>query len=74
MPDLVGTDLQTAQDTIQTYCVFLTVSHDLLGTRNQVLDSNWIVCDQNVAAGQQVTGEVEGSIDFGVVKREEGCP
>ncbi|SSC25188.1 PASTA domain-containing protein [Klenkia terrae] len=74
MPDLVGTDLQTAQDTIQTYGVFLTVSHDLLGTRNQVLDSNWIVCDQNVAAGQQVTGEVEGSIDFGVVKREEGCP
>ncbi|GAA4314107.1 hypothetical protein GCM10023162_20340 [Klenkia terrae] len=39
-----------------------------------MLDSNWIVCDQNVAAGQQVTGEVEGSIDFGVVKREEGCP
>ena len=74
MPDLVGTDLQTAQDTIQTYGVLLTVSHDLLGTRNQVLDSNWIVCDQNVPAGQQVTGEVEGSIDFGVVKREEGCP
>jgi hypothetical protein len=74
MPALVGVDLQTAQDTIQTYGVFLTVSHDLLGTRNQVLDSNWIVCDQNVAPGAQVTGEVEGSIDFGVVKREETCP
>ena len=74
MPDLVGTDLQTAQNTVQTYGVFYSVSHDLLGSRNQVLDSNWVVCDQNVPAGQQVTGAVEGSIDFGVVKREETCP
>ncbi|SDH14778.1 PASTA domain-containing protein [Klenkia brasiliensis] len=74
MPDLVGIDLQTAQNTIQTLGVFYTVSHDLFGSRNQVLDSNWIVCDQNVAAGQQVTGAAEGSIDFGVVKREETCP
>lgn len=74
MPSLVGIDLQTAQNTIQTYGVFYTVSHDLLGSRNQVLDSNWIVCDQNVPAGQQVTGEVEGAIDFGVVKRDETCP
>ncbi|QNG35587.1 hypothetical protein F1C76_02280 [Geodermatophilaceae bacterium NBWT11] len=74
MPSLVGLDLQTAQDTIQTFGVFLSVSHDLLGSRNQVLDSNWIVCDQNVAPGQQVTGDVEGGIDLGVVKREETCP
>jgi hypothetical protein len=74
MPDLVGIDLQTAQDTVQANGVFFSVSHDLLGTRNQVVDSNWIVCDQNVAPGQQVTGDVEGQIDFGVVKRGEGCP
>lgn len=67
-------DLQTAQNTVQTYNVFYSVSHDLLGSRNQVLDSNWIVCDQNIAPGERVTGDVEGTIDFGVVKREETCP
>ena len=58
----------------QTYGVFLSVSHDLLGSRNQVVDSNWVVCDQNVPAGQQVTGDVEGAIDLGVVEREETRP
>jgi beta-lactam-binding protein with PASTA domain len=74
MPDLVGMDLQSAQNLVQTYGVFYSVSHDLRGSRNQVIDSNWIVCDQNVAAGQRVTGDVEGQIDLGVVKREEACP
>lgn len=74
MPDVVGMDLQSAQNLIQTHGVFLTVSHDLLGSRNQVLDSNWLVCDQNIPPGQQVTGDVEGEIDLGVVKREESCP
>ncbi|SOC50272.1 PASTA domain-containing protein [Blastococcus aggregatus] len=74
MPDLVGTDLQSAQDAVQELGVFYSVSHDLLGSRNQVNDSNWIVCDQNVAPGERVTGDVEGQLDFGVVKREESCP
>ena len=74
MPDVVGMDLQSAQDLVQTNGVFFSVSHDLLGNRNQAIDSNWIVCDQNIPAGQQVTGDVEGAIDFGVVKREEVCP
>lgn len=74
MPDFVGMDLQSAQDLVQTNGVFFSVSHDLLGSRSQAIDSNWIVCDQNIPAGQQVTGDVEGAIDFGVVKREEGCP
>ncbi|MPQ96465.1 hypothetical protein GB931_00710 [Modestobacter sp. I12A-02628] len=74
MPDLVGLDLQTAQNVIQTNGVFLSLSHDLLGSRAQLLDSNWMVCDQNIAAGERVTGEVEGTIDLGVVKREEPCP
>ncbi|WP_158545877.1 hypothetical protein [Blastococcus sp. TF02A-30] len=67
-------DLQSAQDLIQTYGVFLSVSHDVRGSRNQVVDSNWIVCDQNVPSGQRVTGDVEGLIDLGVVKRGESCP
>jgi hypothetical protein len=74
MPALVGLDLQTAQNVIQGNGVFLSRSHDLLGMRNQVLDSNWVVCTQNIPVGQQVTGDAEGLIDLGVVKREESCP
>jgi beta-lactam-binding protein with PASTA domain len=76
MPDFVGMDLQSAQDLVQTSGVWLSVSHDLLGSRNQVVDSNWLVCTQNIPAGQQVSAEAdaEGEIDFGVVKREESCP
>jgi hypothetical protein len=74
MPDVVGLDLQSAQNLVQTYGVFFSKSHDLLGSRNQLVDSNWMVCDQNIPPGQQVTGDAEGLIDFGVVKREEACP
>jgi hypothetical protein len=74
MPSVVGMNLQDAQNLIQTNGVFLSLSHDLLGTRNQLVDSNWRVCDQNVPAGQRVTGPAEGAIDFGVVKLEETCP
>src|SRR5688500_10000581 len=41
MPDLVGVDLQTAQNTVQGNGVFFSVSHDLRGSRSQMLDSNW---------------------------------
>jgi hypothetical protein len=74
MPDLVGMDLQSAQDLVQTFGVFYSVSHDLLGSRNQLVDSNWVVCDQSVAPSERVTGDAEGQLDFGVVKREEQCP
>lgn len=77
MPDLRGTNLQDAQNAIQEHGVFYSISHDLLGSRNQVLDSNWLVCDQTPAAGTQITGpaaEWEGKIDFGVVKTTEVCP
>jgi hypothetical protein len=74
MPDVVGIDLQSAQNLIQTNGVFYSKSHDLLGSRNQLVDSNWIVCDQNIPAGQEVTGDAEGANDLGVVKRDESCP
>jgi hypothetical protein len=74
MPDFVGMDLQSAQNLVQANGVFFSQSHDLLGSRSQVLDSNWLVCDQNIPVGQQVTGDAEGAIDFGVVKRGEACP
>ena len=63
-----------AQNTMQANGVMYSVSHDLLGMRNQVLDGNWQVCTQNIPAGQQVVGDVEGQIDFGVVQLEEWCP
>lgn len=74
MPNMVGMNLQVAQNTMQANGVMYSVSHDLLGIRNQVLDGNWQVCNQSIPAGQQVVGDVEGQIDFGVVKLEERCP
>ena len=74
MPDMTGLVLQDAQDGMQGLGVMFSTSHDALGSRMQVLDRDWKVCDQNVPAGQQVTGEVEGQIDFGVVKLSETCP
>ncbi len=74
MPNMVGMNLQVAQNTMQANGVMYSVSHDLLGMRNQVLDGNWQVCTQNIPAGQQVVGDVEGQIDFGVVQLEERCP
>jgi hypothetical protein len=74
MPRLVGMDLQSAQNAVQTHGIFYSRSHDLRGVRHQVLDSDWIVCTQNIPAGHQVTSDIEGQIDFGVVKRIERCP
>ncbi|MEU2349852.1 hypothetical protein [Modestobacter sp. NPDC049651] len=71
---MTGTVLQDAQDKLQTLGVFFSDSHDALGSRHQVLDRDWKVCGQNVAAGQHVTGNAEGQIDFAVVKLSELCP
>ena len=77
MPDLTGSTLQDAQNAVQKLGIFFSVSHDLRGSRNQILDRNWKVCDQQPAAGETVSGSRisrEGKIDFGVVKRSETCP
>jgi hypothetical protein len=74
MPTLVGIDLQSAQNAVQTHGILLSTSHDLRGSRHQILDSDWVVCTQNIPPGQQVTSDIEGQIDFGVVKRTETCP
>jgi hypothetical protein len=76
MPNLVGTVLQDAQNQIQALsggAVYFTDSHDLTGqSRNQVLDANWKVCTQNIAAGAALTSA--STVYFGVVKVEEACP
>lgn len=75
MPDLVGANLQDAQDAIQSLTDFgiaVTTSTDATGEdRAQVLDRNWKVCSQNVSAGTPIV--VGTLIDFGTVKLDESC-
>jgi hypothetical protein len=75
MPDLVGSNLQEAQNAVQSltdFAIAVTTSHDATGKgRQQVLDRNWKVCSQNVAAGATIT--TDSKIDFGAVKLDESC-
>ncbi|TCO65219.1 hypothetical protein EV192_1011007 [Actinocrispum wychmicini] len=76
MPNLVGNNLQAAQDQMQKLTgdpLFLTTSHDATGKkRQQVLDRNWKICAQTPAAGTSIT--IKSVIDFAAVKNEEQCP
>ena len=75
MPDLVGSNLQDAQNGVQDLTDFeiaVTTSHDSTGAgRQQVLDRNWKVCSQSVAPGTTITKGAK--IDFGTVKLDEAC-
>jgi len=75
MPDLVGSNLQDAQNAVQDLTEFqipVTTSHDSTGAgRQQVVDRNWKVCSQNVAPGTTITKGAR--IDFGTVKLDETC-
>jgi hypothetical protein len=75
MPDVVGMNLQAAQDHVQAVTdlgVPLMTSTDGTGeSRMQVMDRNWVVCEQTPAAGSTITsGDVP---DFVVVKDDESC-
>lgn len=76
MPDMTGSNLQSAQDAMQALTgnlLFFSTSTDLTGQgRAQVLDGNWRVCSQNIPAGTAF--DASAQIDFGVVKNEESCP
>lgn len=76
IPDLVGADLQNAQNKIQSltnFSIIITTSHDATGAgRHQVLDRNWKVCSQNIPPGSTIDSHTR--IDFGAVKLEERCP
>ena len=75
MPNLVGKNLQEAQDAIQELTAFeipITTSHDATGAgREQLLDRNWKVCSQNIAAGAEISST--SRIDFGAVRTDERC-
>lgn len=76
MPNLAGTDLQGAQDAIQSLTggeVWLSTSTDLTGQgRAQIIDRNWTVCSSTPSAGAAFTTTT--AIDFGVVRDTEVCP
>jgi hypothetical protein len=77
MPDLIGSNLQDAQDAIQKLTnneVFFSGSTDLTGKgRNQIMDANWQVCTSKPPPGTTITKDT--MIDFGVVRVDsESCP
>jgi hypothetical protein len=75
MPNEVGHVLQDAQDDLQRVSgnpVYISKSHDLIGSRHQILDRDWQVCSQNIAADATVSES--DTVDFGVVKLSENCP
>lgn len=69
MPDVVGMNLQEAQDTIQLTGVFFSRSFDATGAgRSQVIDSNWYVVCQSPSPGTPIG---EGDANLGAVKYGE---
>ncbi|WP_326546997.1 PASTA domain-containing protein [Mycolicibacterium sp. ND9-15] len=77
MPNLIGRNLQDAQDAIQSLTdneVFYSGSTDLTGQgRNQIMDANWQVCTSTPPPGSTITKDT--AIDFGVVRIDtEDCP
>ncbi|TDK99388.1 hypothetical protein EI067_06825 [Mycobacterium paragordonae] len=77
MPNLIGKDLQGAQDAIQSLTngqVWYSGSKDLTGKgRNQIVDRNWQVCTSVPPPGSTFTTST--SITFGVVRIDtEKCP
>jgi hypothetical protein len=73
MPDLVGENLQLAQDKLQALDSYLVDQQDAAGlNRVQVVDSNWKVCSQKPAPGAKVP--VDTMVVLAAVKLSEQCP
>jgi hypothetical protein len=71
LPDLVGLDLQLAQDILQDRGWYLVNPYDATGKgRMQLWDRNWVVVEQGPAAGQSAA--LSKVIELGVV--EKGDP
>ena len=67
VPNVVGKDLQFAQDTMQAAGLYHLTSHDSTGQgRSQVLDRNWVVTDQTPPGGSKVSDDQ--LIDLGARK------
>ena len=77
MPNLIGMNLQGAQDAIQALTddkVWFSSSTDLTGAgRMQVNDRAWVVCRSTPPPGAALTASTV--VDFGVVRKDvEDCP
>lgn len=73
VPNVVGMDLQLAQDMMQGAGFFHLTSHDATGQdRLQVVDRGWKVCSQTPPGGSEANSTTQ--VDFGVVRNEEACP
>jgi hypothetical protein len=73
MPNLVGENLQTAQDILQSRGSFLLSQEDALPSgRSQLIDSNWYVCSQYPEPGATVS--VSEFVTLWSVKLTESCP
>lgn len=71
LPNLVGQDLQAAQDEAQAAGFYVLDDQDASGQgRLQVLDRNWVVCSQEPAAGTHPT---DTPVVLYAVKDDESC-
>lgn len=71
LPDLVGQDLQAAQDEAQAAGFYVLDDQDASGqNRLQVLDRNWTVCSQDPAPGTHPT---DTPVTLFAVKDSETC-
>jgi hypothetical protein len=71
LPDLVGQDLQAAQDEAQAAGFYLLDDQDASGqNRLQVMDRNWTVCSQEPAPGMHPTDTL---VTLNAVKDDETC-
>ncbi|WP_406192290.1 hypothetical protein OG331_05700 [Streptomyces sp. NBC_01017] len=71
LPDLVGQDLQAAQDEAQAAGFYVLDDQDASGqNRLQVFDRNWTVCSQKPASGTHPT---DTPVTLFAVKDEETC-
>lgn len=70
LPNVVGLDLQLAQDTLQAAGFYGLTSHDAKGlNRQQILDRSWTVVDQSPKPGAIVP--LDQVVDLGSVRDEE---
>lgn len=73
MPDVIGMNLQDAQDQLQALGSYLMDQEDASGKgRIQINDSNWKVCSQQPLAGEQVPTST--TVVLSSVKTDESCP
>jgi hypothetical protein len=73
MPNLVGENLQLAQDKLQALGSYLVDQQDAAGlNRAQVIDSNWKVCSQEPDPRAKVP--VDTVVVLAAVKLSEQCP